>query len=128
MTESLVQGWNQLADTIHAEVRVNGFYDAYDQLFSTLDEPEEREQLKLMSVGQKLALVTSEVGELVEAFRKPRISKKLLTHTEAEEEMADVVIRLLDLAAFLGMDIEGAMQAKLAYNRTRTYMHGGKSF
>jgi NTP pyrophosphatase (non-canonical NTP hydrolase) len=66
-----------------------------------------------------LALVHSEVSEALEAFRKDDKANFI-------EEMADVVIRVLDCTEGLGMDIESAIHAKLAKNRTRGYKHGGK--
>ena len=44
-------------------------------------------------IGNKLALVHSEVTEILEAIRKNQGSEKVV------EEMADVIIRLLDLYA-----------------------------
>lgn len=41
-------------------------------------------------------------------------------------ELADVIIRTLDLAAALGIDIEDAMRVKMDYNTTRPTRHGGK--
>ena len=41
-------------------------------------------------------------------------------------ELADVIIRVLDMACDLGIDIEAAVEAKMAYNATRPHMHGGK--
>jgi NTP pyrophosphatase (non-canonical NTP hydrolase) len=44
-----------------------------------------------------------------------------------EEELVDVIIRLLDFAGGTGLDIEGALAAKMAYNEGRPYRHGGKA-
>ena len=66
-----------------------------------------------------LALVHTEVSEAVEAFR----------HDDKEnfiEELADVIIRVLDCAGGLGMDIDAAVRAKLEKNKTRGFRHGGK--
>jgi NTP pyrophosphatase (non-canonical NTP hydrolase) len=66
-----------------------------------------------------LALVHTEVSEAVEAFR----------HDDKEnfiEELADVIIRVLDCAGGLGMDIDEAIRAKLEKNKTRGFRHGGK--
>lgn len=41
-------------------------------------------------------------------------------------ELADVVIRLLNLCAMRGIDIEAAVEDKMAYNATRPARHGGK--
>lgn len=41
-------------------------------------------------------------------------------------ELADIIIRTLDTAAAWGIDIDAAVQTKMAYNRTRPHMHGRK--
>lgn len=43
-----------------------------------------------------------------------------------EEELADIIIRALDDAAHLGIDIHSAVMRKHAYNATRPRRHGGK--
>lgn len=65
----------------------------------------------------KLALVTSEVGEAVEAVRKNDMSNMA-------EELADICIRVFDLAGALGLDLEQALQEKMAVNERRPYKHG----
>lgn len=66
-----------------------------------------------------LALIHSEVSEALEAFRKDDKENFI-------EELADVVIRVLDCTGGLGMDIDTAIQEKLEKNRHRGYRHGGK--
>jgi NTP pyrophosphatase (non-canonical NTP hydrolase) len=41
-------------------------------------------------------------------------------------ELADVVIRVADMCGVYGIDLEDAIIKKLAYNKTRPFMHGGK--
>lgn len=41
-------------------------------------------------------------------------------------ELADAVIRILDYAAAVGIDIDEVIMAKHAYNKDRPYQHGGK--
>jgi NTP pyrophosphatase (non-canonical NTP hydrolase) len=43
-----------------------------------------------------------------------------------EEELADVVIRILDYAGGRDLDLEGALEAKMRFNDARSYRHGGK--
>ena len=65
----------------------------------------------------KLALITSEIGECVEAIR--------VVDGNIAEELADVVIRVFDLAGALDIDLEQAILDKMNRNETtRTTMHG----
>lgn len=42
-------------------------------------------------------------------------------------ELADIIIRVLDIAGHHHIDIEEAMTLKMAYNATRPHRHGGKA-
>lgn len=66
-----------------------------------------------------LALVHSEVSEALEAFRKNDVAN-------FQEELADIVIRVLGCAEGLQVDIEAVILAKLEKNRQRGFRHGGK--
>jgi NTP pyrophosphatase (non-canonical NTP hydrolase) len=78
-------------------------------------------------VGEVLMLMVTELAEAMEAYREgdPE-SRKIQGYSRLEEELADVLIRLLDFAGGQGLDIEGAIAAKMDYNETRPYRHGGK--
>ena len=52
---------------------------------------------------------------------------RLLSFSSLEEELADVVIRIMDYSFGKDLDIAGAILAKMEYNESREYMHG-KSF
>lgn len=41
-------------------------------------------------------------------------------------ELADIIIRVLDICGANGIDIARALADKMAYNETRDYRHGGK--
>ena len=41
-------------------------------------------------------------------------------------ELADIVIRVFDLAGMLKIDIANEIERKMRYNVTRPYRHGGK--
>jgi NTP pyrophosphatase (non-canonical NTP hydrolase) len=41
-------------------------------------------------------------------------------------ELADVVIRICDMCGALDIDLEQAIELKMAYNKTRPYRHNGK--
>lgn len=67
----------------------------------------------------KLALVHSEVSEALEGFRKDLMDDHLPHREMAEVELADAVIRILDLAGACGYDLQSAIAEKLEYNRNR---------
>lgn len=68
----------------------------------------------------KLALIVSEVGEAIEAVRTPGTVR----YSNLDEELADICIRVFDLARALGYDLESTLLAKMEVNRSRPYMHG----
>ena len=133
--------------------------------------------------GDLIALVHSELSEALEAYRDEVLpSKPHLLSTKVASELADVVIRVADMAewyewklpkrqllafdpnesfgehivsahemlsgvrgsepavvlsdfveyiramaAHYGIDLDAAIEAKMEYNRTRPYRHGGKA-
>jgi NTP pyrophosphatase (non-canonical NTP hydrolase) len=77
--------------------------------------------------GHKLMLMVSELGEAYEGLRhgnKP--SEHIPNYTSIEEELADVVIRLLDYAEQHKLRIGEAIIAKMEFNETRPHKHGKK--
>lgn len=99
---------------------------------------------KPWNFGEKLMLIVSEIGEMFEAWRQNKVecdkpidlpdeTVTLATGetgkrrmTAVEEEMADVFIRLFDLCGKLDLDVGRIILAKMAYNETRSHMHGGR--
>ena len=70
-------------------------------------------------VAEKLCLIHSEISEAMEGHRKGLMDDKLPHRGMLEVEMADAVIRILDLCGALKLDLAGAIFEKLAYNQTR---------
>jgi hypothetical protein len=127
---------NYLAAAIHAENVARGWYDPGTE----------------RSFGDVIALLHSELSEALEEHRNghgpkkiyfPEVSRKGqegATHADMMAmagtygwkpegipvELADVLIRLLDTCAALGIDIDHAVSVKRAYNATRPHRHGGK--
>lgn len=69
--------------------------------------------------GEVVALMHSELSEALEAHRKNLMDDKLPDRSGIEVEFADCIIRILDTAAALGLDVPGAVIAKNRYNKTR---------
>lgn len=70
-------------------------------------------------VPTKLALIHSEISEALEGHRKGKMDDHLPHRKSVEVELADAVIRILDLAGFLRLDLEGAIREKIEYNTQR---------
>lgn len=70
-------------------------------------------------VSTKLMLSVTELAEAMEGHRKGLMDDHLPHRQMLEVEMADCIIRILDLAGALEMDIAGAVFEKLAYNQQR---------
>ena len=72
----------------------------------------------------RLMLVVTELGEAAEAIRKPHMDEHCPDFTNYEIELADAVIRIMDIAGGENLDLSGAILAKMAYNKTRPFRHG----
>src|SRR5690606_23436809 len=66
-------------------------------------------------VSTKLMLSVTELAEAMEGHRKDLMDDHLPHRKMLEVEMADCIIRVLDLGGALKMDIAGAVMEKLAY-------------
>ena len=77
--------------------------------------------------GELIALIHSELSEGLEGLRhgNPK-SDKIPEFTSIEEELADVVIRVCDMAGGKKLRLQKAIVAKLEYNKTRELKHGKK--
>lgn len=116
---------NDLAQVIHQNAKDKGFFE------------------KEKNIGEMLCLIHSEVSEALEADRKNNYCQKKsidymnqcewsLSHfrdnikNTFEDELADVIIRVLDLCAYKGIDIEKHILMKMRYNLKREKYHGKK--
>ena len=104
---------NEYRDVCHASAKKKGWYD----------DAGER------NIGEQLMLVVTEVAEAMEDLRVGAMSLSYDSNGKPcgfPIEVADVMIRLFDLAGYLQIDLEGAVDEKIAYNETRPHRHGGK--
>jgi len=78
------------------------------------------------NMGELLMLIVSELGEALEALRKDKRQIKYNDWKKDtfEDELADVAIRLFDLAEAEGVNLTWQIEQKLEYNKTRPPKHG----
>ena len=75
--------------------------------------------------GEKIALIHSELSEALEKHRKGvGPDEHCPEYSGVAIELADAVIRILDLCGYLGIDLGSAILAKANFNATRPYKHG----
>jgi NTP pyrophosphatase (non-canonical NTP hydrolase) len=92
-----------------------------------------------VNIPEKLALIHSEISEALEEYRNGNALRiytndggaKVLYQDGTKPEgmpieLADALIRILDLMSHLEVDIEYCLEVKMKYNETRSYRHGGK--
>lgn len=102
---------NELAGYVHAMAKNKGWYE------------KGRPDLEL------LCLIHSEISEACEGIRHGNPPDEHCPEfSSAEIELADAVIRILDMGAHKGWDIGGSLKAKIAYNEGRPHRHGGKVY
>lgn len=96
-----------------------GWWTDLDTMQSLAEECRIRTRFGKALVAEKLVLIHSEISEAMEAARKNLQDDKIPHRSGIEVELADAVIRILDLAGALKLDLAGAIQEKLAYNQSR---------
>ena len=83
-----------------------------------------------VNIGEKIALMHSELSEALEEYRSHG-EKKLYKGPDGKPEgfifeLADTIIRIADLCGQLDLNLEKALQIKMEFNQTRPYRHGNK--
>lgn len=108
---------NEIAYDAHNNSKKHGFWDGdYDLA-----------KLPIDVIGLKLALIHSEVSEALEDARKGNLVTLVGESGKPHgfpSELADIIIRVGDLAGAIGIDLDREVQKKMAFNAGRPRMHG----
>ena len=111
----------ELVNEAHTLAVNKGWWDAQKTPRTACDR-----RLALAALPEKLCLIHSEVSEALECYRNGTEDSFEGKPVGVASELADVVIRVADLCGALGIDLESVVEAKHAYNKTRTHRHGGR--
>jgi len=97
---------NERCETVRATTKAKGFETSIENL------------------PEKIALIHSEASEVLEDVVLEDYRKRREDHID--EELADIVIRVMDLAAGIDADLGQALVDKIEDNQQREDQHGGR--
>jgi len=126
---SFVKSFGKLSEIHHERMMEKGFWDDRDGIIAAayLQSRDLGEAAENVINTAALALVATEVSEVVEALRNGNPSDdKIPNHCGAAAEMADVILRIMDLSYGNGWNVAQALVDKMAMNDSREKLHGKK--
>lgn len=144
-----------IAEECHETSKSKGWWNAED-VDGNMIMPERLQTLKerLRTIPTKIALIHSEASEALEEYREGNMktlfrgSVQRSSGTQAHDfpeqeyifngkptrkpvgfpsELADIIIRTLEFAVALDIDIAEEIRLKMGFNETRPHRHGGKA-
>lgn len=111
-----------LVEEAHDNAMAHGFYHQIGKAIQFMNDsglPDAEASIRRDFILAQLAKIGSEAGEAVDALQHNE-PEKMLT------ELADIVIRVLDLAGYASspQEFAGTLLSKMIKNVSRPYLHG----
>lgn len=143
----IIQGLNEASQKIHEANKGKGFYDkpreigtllmlVVSELSEALEADRKYRHADLYTFEKMIndAIIQNKKfanGEMPVKFKEnndieylKKITFEISIKDSFEDEIADAMIRLLDLCGYLNIDIEKHIGLKLSYNENRPHKHG----
>lgn len=139
---------NQLRDEIHANAKEKGFYDNPKEIgtllmlvvselaealeadradyFCDFRKYEERKKYSFELKHKQetdVNFMTRSPSSIQSSEEIEKEAFEIYIKNTFEDELADVIIRVLDIYGYFNIDIERNVLAKMEYNKTREKMH-----
>lgn len=145
VTDIFVSAFSSLANTVWERACLTGWWDDREDLRRAAEfidkmqdvpwDGHQKDKFRIENIArravmsQMLGLIHSEVSEALENIRHDEEpDDKIPEFSGLEAELADVIIRIMDMSEGFKLKVAEAVVAKIAMNNGRPKMHGGKKF
>jgi NTP pyrophosphatase (non-canonical NTP hydrolase) len=121
---NFIKAFNDIAAIANDMAISKGFWD---ERFTLVENSPDfiRKYAQQVVAASAIALIHSELSEALEASRHGNPpDDKIPEFSGVEAELADAIIRIMDICRHEGWRVAEALVAKIEYNANRPYKHG----
>lgn len=128
-TQTFIDAFKEMQKDVHDTANSKGWWEGRYSILgmAATHNPASLEFARVNNQLSLLMLVNTEIAEAAEGLRHGNPpDDKIPEFSAAEAELADAVIRIMDMAEAFNWNVAGAIIAKAEMNKGRAHMHGGK--